>query len=103
MASSADRRRWFAVKKEAGRAGVCDSFCVGWVSKYARFALILAATTAVLVAPGSGQAGQQAGARTLAPGARLTYHRETGEARFLTTVRGQPVPRPSRIAADAAP
>jgi Zn-dependent metalloprotease len=57
----------------------------------------------VLVAPGAGRALHDAGARSLAPGAQLAYHAETGEARFLTTVRGRPVPRPARIADDAAP
>jgi Zn-dependent metalloprotease len=73
------------------------------LTRGARCALVLAALTAVLVAPGGGQARHEAGARSLAPGTKLAYNRETGEVGFLTTVRGHPVPRPRRIAAGAKP
>ena len=92
------------LRKQAIRGCVCDSFRVGRrFTRGVRCALVLAAVAAVLAAPGGGQARQESIARSLAPGAKLAYHRETGEVRYLTTLRGHPVPRPARIEADAKP
>jgi Zn-dependent metalloprotease len=71
-------------------------------------AVLVLLLTAVLVTPGAGQSNRPTGpggmpAPAALPGARVAYHPETGEVRFLTTPRGRPIPRPPALPRTAAP